>query len=433
MTNIIEIIKGLHGIQHDVLRIVTAGKAVHEIIPRYDPVIREKIRVLKTQISDKAVLILVDYIEHVIDAGTKTGFCDMSNLIESMIDVYLESDVPVDTPVEIKEPGMDSSTVQKYRREQQLGYRIMNKKHKIRTYSGGSIYDVILQHLIKNLPTDFMKTDVETSLKDYYKKSKLRRIKDSSLDTYAGIYLRCGQEITPPVFKITGQTGGGRGRKKTIYRKTGEKLQIEDLEFTEIPISRRWSDYEDKIIIANYKDMPYRAIQQKFLPYRTVAAVEKHAGSVLHLRKPYALLIEDEPVKNKPDEKTNDPMVDIADEKEEPSGDDSCKKPEIKETIDIEPDEPIKTTPKEEPISPHRIKETKTDDNIVNHQSSLLHNQIYIFAEESGWTRSHLDINLRLIKKHFSDKTIDEIKAAIGVLIGKNRVSQRGSERVRFK
>jgi len=361
MPDIVKVIKGLHSIQHDVLRMITVSKTVNELIPKYDPVIREKISVLKTEIPDKAILIILDYMEHILDNGTKSGFCDMANLIESMINVYLESDVPVDTPAEIKEPGMDSPTVQNYRRDQQLGYRLMSKKHKIKTYKSGTVYDIILSYLVENLPADFMKTDVETSLRDYYKESKLRMIKDSSLDTYAGIYLKCGQEINPPVFKITGQKGGGRGRKKTRYRKTGEKLQIENLEFTEIPISRGWSDHEDKIIIANYKDIPYHSIQQKFLPHRTVAAVEKHAGSVLCLRKPYALLIEDETVKKEkdPDEKLDAHMVDIIDEKEEPSGNDPGETPEIKETIDIEPDEPVKTDPVEEPVSLHRIKETK--------------------------------------------------------------------------
>lgn len=432
MSDIVKIIKGLHGIQHDVLRVATANKTVQNLIPRYDPVIREKIRVLKTEISDKAILIIIDYLEHILDVGNKSGFCDMANLIESMINVYLESDVPVGTPVDVKEPEMDSSMIQKYKMGKP-GYRLMNQKHKIKTYKSGAVYDVILSYLVEKLPVDFMKTDIKTSLRDYYKEAKLRKLKDSSLDTYAGIYLRCGQEITPPVFRRIGHIGGGRGRKRTRYRKTGKKLQIENLEFTDIPITRQWSEYEDKIIIANYKDMPYHSIQQKFLPHRTVAAVEKHAGSILHLKKPYALVIEDEIVKNEPDEKLDVHVVDIVDEKEEPTENGSCETLEIKETINIEPDEPIKTTLTREPDFPHQIKETKTDDDKVNHQGSMLHNQIYIAAEELGWTQSPKDINLRIIKKQFPKKTIEEIKSAIAILIGKNRVSQRGPERVRFK
>ena len=86
---------------------------------------------LKTEISDKAILILIDYLEHVLDNGTKSGFCDMANLIESMINVYLEAD----EPVKIEEESHEQETKLDPPKENNGNnkvYRIMNKKHKIR-------------------------------------------------------------------------------------------------------------------------------------------------------------------------------------------------------------------------------------------------------------------------------------------------------------
>ena len=411
MANDIDIIKGLHGIQHDVLRVITVSKTVHELIPRYDPVIREKVRLLKTLISDKAVLILLDYMEHVLDMGTKSGFCDMANLLESMINLYLEADKPVDCTD--AEPEIKSHVHNS--KGKKPVYRIMNKRHKIKRYKAGCVYDIIMQYILDKLPVDFMKVDVKTLLSEYYEKAKLKIPKDSSLDTYAGLYLRCGREIDPPVFRRMGFVDMvlGRGKKKAIYRKTGDKLQVQKTDFDTVQTAQRWTDYENKIIKDNYRKMSYRNMQRRFLQHRTVKAIEKHANATLKLRKPYAEIIEEPP-----DEPFTTRVVDKLSERqiEEPDP------PEAKE----------KVKPRET-VFHCKDKKPAPEKDIVDYQGLPLPDQIYTIAEKSGWARFPRDISLLVVRKHFPDKTIDEIKSAIKFLIAENKVTQMGADRIRFK
>jgi len=437
MSDIVKIIKGLHGIQHDILRVITVSKTVHELIPRYDPVIREKIRVLKTEISDKAILIILDYMEHLLDNETKSGFCGMANLIESMINVYLESDKPVETEGSNYEQETEETPKVQNNGINRI-YRIMDKKHKIKRYKSGCIYDVILEYLVKNLPVDFLKSDVQSILGEYYKKANLKVPIDSSLNTYAGLYIRCGRESSPPVFKRIGEIGKerGRGRRNGKYRKTGEKLQIGNIKFVEFSSCKRWSKYEDKLIKDNYKKMSYRKLQEKYLPHRTLMSIEKHATSTLHLKKPYAEKIEDEPVKEKKDIENgfNIHVVDKLTQRKkadpvEPE-EEKVKETELEEPIKIKSAEP---NPNDESAFFVKIKRKKTEDDLVDFQSLSFPDQIYMYAGKSGWVGLKRDISFLIIKKHFPDRTIDEIKDAIQKLIVDNRVIQTGSGRVNFK
>jgi hypothetical protein len=475
MSDIVKIIKGLHVLMHDVLRVVTTNKTTQEMIPLYEPKLREGIKDLKNSISDKAVLILVDYMEHMIDAGTKNGFCDMANLLESMINVYMESDEPVKIDEEPHEQETKAVSPEKNHKDKKTVYRIMNKRHKIKRYKAGCIYDIILEYLIKNLPVNFMRSDVQATLREYYRKADLRVPIDSSLNTYAGLYIRCGREVIPPVFKRTGQIGKGRGqgRGNAEYRKTGEKLKIENVEFDEVTACKRWDGWEDKLIIDNYKKMSYRKIQEKHLPHRTLIAIEKHATSTLHLKKPYALKIEDEPVKKEKDteggfnirvvdkfaqRKKEDPTPKIekaiepkekpeeevketepeepVEPKEEPKeekSEDEIKEIEPEENIKTKSDEIIEPVPTGESPFSLNIKRKKTEDDIVDFKSLSFPDQIYMYAEKVGWIGLKRDISFLIIKKHFPGKTIDEIEDAILELISDERVDQTGSGRVNFK
>jgi len=444
MSDIVKIVKGLHSIQHDILRVITVSKTVHELIPRYDPVIREKIRVLKTDITDKAILIIIDYMEHLLDNETKSGFCDMANLIESMINVYMESDEPVETK-EVKHEQETEETPQVQNNGNNKVYRIMSKKHKIKRYKSGCIYDVILEYLVNNLPVDFLKSDVQSVLGEYYKKANLKVPRDSSLNTYAGLYIRCGREVAPPVFERTGEIGKGRGRGRRDgkYRKTGEKLRIDDIKFEMVSSCKRWLRWENILIIDNHKKMSYRKIQEKYLPHRTLMAIEKHATSTLHLKKPYAEKIEDEPLKKEEDSDEKHFNIHVVDKLTQRKKQDSVEPKEEKsvekveetdpeETIKIKSDEPDPIEPIQNDESAFSVKIKKEKD-IVDFQSLSFPDQIYMYAGKSGWVGLKRDISFLIIKKHFPDKTINEIEDAIQQLIIDNKVTQTGSGRVNFK
>lgn len=426
MADKMDIIKGLHSIQHDILRVITVSKSVDELIPRYDPVIREKIRLLKTQVSDKAVLMILDYMEHVLDIGSKTCFCDMANLIESMIKIYMESN---DEP-EIEQQKEESENKQKTEtvsvRSNGRGtpvYRLMDKKREIRRYKSGCAYDIILEYIIEKLPVDFRKKDMAEVIKIYYKENYDKLLKPGTLDTYAGLYLRCGRELVPPVFKRVGlERTTGRGNK-TKYRKTGEKIQ-DDIVFNDtkqFPSGSHWIPWtadDEQIIRDHHLKMTYREMQKKYLPHRSTIAIESHASKDMKLKK-------------HDNAKPSIHMVD--DEGENQAKNNAMSKKE--RPIKIKLDESSGSIPTEESVSSSQIKKigVDNDNGIPDFQSLSFPDQIYMYAEKMGWTKRPGDISFLVLKKHFSDKTIGEIRDAIAVLISENKVTQTGVSRVKFR